>query len=132
MQAHMIDMDNRPGELARLAEALGERGVNITGITGATMGERGRVAIVTEDPAGTDAALEAAGYGCSHAEVVEATMPHRAGELARVARRLADAGVNVEALMPMGMSGDNVTAGFVTDNPEKARQALAGSSSATG
>jgi hypothetical protein len=127
MQAHLIDMDNRPGELARLAEALGERGVNITGITGATMGERGRLAIVTDDPEGTDAALEGAGYGCSHAEVVEVTMPNQPGELGRAARRLADAGVNIEGLMPLGMSGGNVTAGFVTDNPEKAREALAAS-----
>ena len=130
MQAHLIDMDNRPGELARLAEALGERGVNITGITGATMGERGRLAIVTEDPEGTDAALEAAGYGCSHAEVVEATVPNQPGELGRVARRLADAGVNIEAVMPVGLSGGKVTAGFVTDNPEKAREALGASSMA--
>jgi hypothetical protein len=130
MQAHLIEMENRPGELARLAEALGERGVNITGIAGAAMGDRGRLAIATDDAEATDAALEAAGFGCSHAEVVEVTMPHQPGELGRAARRMADAGVNIEALLTVGMSGGNVTAGLVTDNPEKAREALAASSTA--
>src|SRR5687768_9406340 len=125
MQAHLIDMENRPGEVARLAEALGERGINITGIAGATMGDRGRLALVTSDEKGTDDALGAAGFSCTHAEVVEMTMAHEPGTLGRAARRLADAGVNIEALMPLGISGGNVTAGFVTDNAEKAREVLA-------
>jgi hypothetical protein len=130
MQAHLIDMENRPGELARVTEALGENGINITGITGSTIGDRGRIALVTSDEAGTDAALGTAGYSCTHAEVVEMTMADQPGELGRAARRLADAGVNIEALLPLGMSGGNVTAGFVTDNAEKAREVLTGASAA--
>ena len=38
---------------------------------------------------------------------------------------LADAGVNVEAIMPTGMSGNEVHVGFVTNNPIKARDILA-------
>jgi hypothetical protein len=111
MQAHLIDMENRPGELARVAEALGERGINITGITGSTLGDRGRLVLVTSDQEGTDAALGTAGYSCTHAEVVEMTMANEPGELGRAARRLADAGINIEALLPLGMSGGNVTVG---------------------
>jgi hypothetical protein len=94
------------------------------------MGDRGRLALVTSDEEGTDEALGAAGFSCTHAEVVEMTMAHEPGTLGRAARRLADAGVNIEALMPLGTSGGNVTAGFVTDNPEKAREVLGGASTA--
>ena len=41
-----------------------------------------------------------------------------------VTRKLASAGVNIEAAIPTGMSGGNVHIAFVTDNPSKAKEAL--------
>ena len=35
MNAFLVDLQNKPGALATLAEALGAKGINITGITGA-------------------------------------------------------------------------------------------------
>ena len=46
------------------------------------------------------------------------------GSLAKACRRLADGGVNIEALMPTGMEGDQVMVAFVTGDPAKARQIL--------
>jgi hypothetical protein len=37
---------------------------------------------------------------------------------------LAEAGVNIEAIFPTGMSGGEVSVAFVTDNPTKAKEAL--------
>jgi hypothetical protein len=45
-------------------------------------------------------------------------------------RKLANAGVNIEATMPTGMSGGNVTIAFATDNPARAREALGSSTMA--
>ena len=39
-------------------------------------------------------------------------------------RRLASAGVNIEAIFPMGMAGNDIQVGFVTDNATKAREVL--------
>ena len=47
------------------------------------------------------------------------------GSLAKACRRLADGGINIEALMPTGMEGDHVTVAFVTGDPAKASQILA-------
>jgi len=55
---------------------------------------------------------------------VPASLENRPGTLAEAARRLASAGVNIEAAMPTGMSGNNVTVAFATSDPAKARQAL--------
>jgi hypothetical protein len=38
---------------------------------------------------------------------------------------LAEAGVNIDAVLPLGMVGDEVQIGFVTSDPAVAREALA-------
>jgi hypothetical protein len=40
------------------------------------------------------------------------------------ARRLADAGINIEAALPTGMEGGKVSVAFATDDPSKARQLI--------
>ncbi len=48
----------------------------------------------------------------------------RSGTLAKAARRLAAEGINIEAIMPIGMEGDEVHVAFVTSDAAKARQVL--------
>ena len=57
-------------------------------------------------------------------EATEASIAQAPGSLAKVARRLAEGGVNVEVLMPAGMDGNEVTVVFVTSDPAKARTIL--------
>ena len=52
------------------------------------------------------------------------TLEHNPGSLAKAARKLADAGVNIEAALTTAMSGGNVTLAFATDQPAKARGVL--------
>jgi hypothetical protein len=46
-----VRLDDRPGSLARVATALGERGVNITGIVGVAEDTDGALMLTTSDPA---------------------------------------------------------------------------------
>ena len=124
MNGFMVNLKNQPGELARVAEAIAHKGINITGFTGATCGDTGMVAIVTNDEAGTRRALADAGFTVREIELVTASIEDKPGTLAATARRLADAGVNVEAAMPTGMSGGKVTLAFATNDPAAARAAL--------
>ena len=125
MTAFLVDLQNKPGSLATLAEALGKQGVNITGITGATCGDSGRAAITTADDAATRSVLHTLKTSFKEYEVTEASIANKPGAFGAVARRLADAGDNIEAIMPTGMSGNDMTVGFVTNNPTKAREVLA-------
>jgi hypothetical protein len=125
MKAFLVDLENRPGELARVAEAIAKKGINIEGVSGATCDTSGRVAILTNDEAGTRTALGDATLTFKEMEVTDASLLHEPGSLAKAARRLADAGVNIEAIFPTGMQGQNVTVAFVTDQPAKAQEALA-------
>jgi hypothetical protein len=125
MKAFLVDLENKPGELARIAEAIAKQGINIEGVSGTTCDQSGRVAIVTKDDAGTRAAFGVANLTFKEMEATEVSLRHEPGSLAKAARRLADAGVNVEAIFPTGMQGQDVTVAFVTDQPAKAKEALA-------
>ena len=54
-----VQLENRPGSLARVATALGQRGVNITGIVGVAEDTEGALMLTTSDPDQTRAAFEA-------------------------------------------------------------------------
>jgi hypothetical protein len=124
MDAFLIDLENKPGELARIAEAIAAKGVNITGLAGSTCGQSGRVTITTADPVTTRQVLGDAKASYKVYEVTETGLADKPGTLAQALRRLADRGVNVEAVMPTGMSGSTIQVGFVTSDPARAKEAL--------
>ena len=130
MNAFIVELTNKPGELARVTEAIAQKGINIEGFAGATAGGAGTVVIVTNDEAGTRRALSDAGCNAREVELVMASLDHAPGSLAAAARKLADAGINIEAAMPTGMAGDKVTVSFATDNPAKTREILGASQTA--
>jgi hypothetical protein len=125
MNCFMVELKNKPGELAKLAETIAEKGINITGFTGAACGDASEVCLITSDEAGTRHALTAAHYKVREIELVPTALEDRPGSLAEAARRLANSGVNIEAAVPTGMSGGKISLAFATDNPAKARTALA-------
>ena len=47
-----VKLDDRPGSLARVATALGDRGVNITGIVGVAEDTDGALMLTTSDAGG--------------------------------------------------------------------------------
>jgi hypothetical protein len=124
MNAFLVELQNKTGELARITEAIAAKGVNITGVTGSTCGTSGSVAILTADDASTRQALKDAKFAFREVEATETPIGNVPGALAKVARRLADGGVNIEALLPTGMQGNEVTVAFVTSDPAKARSIL--------
>jgi hypothetical protein len=124
MNAFLVDLENKPGEFARVTEAIAKKGINITSLSGATCGSSGRVAIATDNDSATRTALAEANCTYVEAESIEATLRNQPGALAGVARRLANAGVNIEAIMPTGMKGNDVTVAFITDDPTSARGLL--------
>jgi hypothetical protein len=124
MNAFIVEAQNQPGELARVAGALGDRGVNIT--TGAAIGldSGGGFGFMTNDEAGARSALQGAGIDFREVEVIPVSMADEPGQLATIARRLADAGVNIEFVIPTGMSGGKVNVAVGTNNVQAARSAI--------
>ena len=125
MIAFLIDLENKPGSLANVAEALGTKGVNITGVAGATCGDSGRAAITTADDAAARQVFQSLKVPFKEFETTEVSLTNSPGSLGKAARRLSNAGVNIEAILPTGMSGNNVSVAFVTNNPAKTKEILA-------
>ena len=124
MQTYLVELTNKPGELARVSEALAAKGINITAIRGTACGDGGRAAIMTSDDATTRTALDGAGFKYTPMEATDTALRHEPGSLAKAARRLAEEGINIEALLPIGMQGNEIHVAFVTSDAAKARQVL--------
>jgi hypothetical protein len=116
-----VVLEDRPGTMARLGEALGSAGVNIEGTCATTSGGQGEIHLLVEDAGAARTALEGAGVQVSgEREVLVVEAANRPGELGRLAKRLADAGVNIELVYVA--SGDRMV--FGVDDEGKARGAV--------
>jgi hypothetical protein len=125
MHAFMVELPDKPGALADVAEAIAAKGVNIAAVSGSVCGETGKVAIATDDAANTRAALADINCTFEQKEMTTTLLPHQPGTLAKAARQLANKGVNIESAMILGTKGSDVEVGFVTSDPVVARDALA-------
>ena len=124
MNTFIVDLKNKPGEFAKVTEAIAQPGIDITAFSGSTCGDSGSLALVTDDEVGTRRVLSDGQWKYRAVELVEASIANKPGGLAQVTRKLANAGVNIEAAFPIGMTGGNVQVAFATDNPSKAKQAV--------
>ena len=119
-----VILADRPGELARLGEAIGEAGVNIQGLCAMTGDGHGYVHVLVDagDAGRARSALEAAGMGVAdQREALVVGIEDRPGTLGEVTSRLAETSVNIElAYSTFG----GVRLVVVTDDVESARAAL--------
>jgi hypothetical protein len=124
MNAFVVELKNQPGELARVTAAVAARRVNITGGAGIGWGNSGAFAAWSDDEAGLRAALGDLQCNFREVEVIQASVANEPGSLAKAARKLADAGVTFEFVIPMGMSDGQMTLAMGVDKVAAAREAL--------
>ena len=120
----VVQLQNEPGALASLSEALANRGIDVRAIGGGGLGDVGHVIMTTSDDDGTRALLESGGYTFAEGESILAEVEDRPGGMARIARELSDAGVNIQGHLFLGRWGDRAMLGFVVDKPDLARPIL--------
>ena len=119
-----VSVDDRPGGLADVGEALGNAGINIEGLCGVGLGDRGLIHVLVEDGSAARTALEAAGLTVEgEAEAIVSPLQgdvRTPGTLGTMARAVAAAGVNMRAVY----LATNNRAVAVTDDNAKALAAL--------
>jgi hypothetical protein len=120
----VVQLKNVPGAMAILAEELAARGVDLRAIGGGGLGDSGHVIMTTADDDATKEVLEAGGYNFVEGESILAEVDDKPGGMARVARQLADAGVNIHGHLFLGRWGDRAMFAFVVDKPDVARPIL--------
>ena len=120
----VVQLPNRPGALATLSETLAARGVDLRAIGGGGIGGSGHVIMTTADDDATRQVLDDGAYTYIEGESILAEVDDRPGGMARIARALADAGVNIYGHLFLGRWGDRAMFAFVVDDPERARPIL--------
>ena len=94
-----VILDDRPGTLATLTEALGKAGINIDGLCGFPSEGKGVIHILVQDAAAARRAVEAAGFTVrGEREVLVLDAQDRPGEVGQITRRIASAGVNIDLI----------------------------------
>lgn len=120
----VVQLKNTPGAMAILAEELAARGVDLRAIGGGGLGNSGHVIMTTADDETTKLILDEGGYTYVEGESIIAEVDDKPGGMARIARALADAGVNIHGHLFLGRWGDRAMFAFVVDRPDLAKPIL--------
>jgi hypothetical protein len=120
----VVQLKNQPGAMAILAEELAAKGVDLRAIGGGGLGDSGHVIMTTADDEATKQVLDDGGYNYMEGESILAEVDDKPGGMARIARALADAGVNIHGHLFLGRWGDRAMFAFVVDRPDLAKPIL--------
>ena len=93
----VIDIENEPGALARVAAAISDAGVNIAAATCLHPGDRAELHILVKHAEAAKHALAISQLGVSsEREVVVVEVEDRPGVLADLTRKVAEAGIDLD------------------------------------
>jgi hypothetical protein len=120
MTEFVVRMDNAPGRLASLTELLAEAGVNIEALAAFGLDGEGVIRLIVDNAAAARRLMREAGLAIEEHEVLTTFLENTPGQLAGVARRLADSGVNIEAVYVLNSSLDGIELALVVDQPQSA------------
>ncbi len=124
MTEFTIRLANRPGQLAALAGALGDAGVNIEALAAFGIDQEGYVRLVVDDADVARRVLDEAGFKMEERDVLTTVLRDEPGAFARMARSLADAGVNIDAAYLLRSGNGEMEFAIAVDEPEPARERL--------
>ena len=124
MKEFKVFVQDRPGELARVTETLANAAVNIRAIASESKHESSFLRVVTNDVSTTEKALRMAGLKFETSEILTLELIDRPGELSKVAKRLARAGINVVSLYLLGSKNGRTEIAMVVDDLPRAQATL--------
>ena len=123
MSVFTVALENQPGELARLCEAMASHGINLV-LCATPRGEDGTVAFIADDETAAQTVLQDTGLQYAMRPALTIRMDNQPGTGAATFRKLADAGVNTDLLLPVRISDSLFFAVICVDDPDKAISAL--------
>jgi len=116
-----VILEDRPGTIADMGEALGKAGINIEGGCGFPIEGRGVIHILVEDAVAARRTLKQAGFVVrGERQVLVLEIEDRPGVAGNITRRIAKAGVNID-LMYLATNNRMVIG---VDDIDKARAAI--------
>lgn len=120
-----VFLENKPGVLARVCQALAEKDVNIVGFSVSDSVDHAVFRIVVDDPAVATHVLGEGGALVVGTRVLAVKLPNRPGAVQQVAEMLAEADINIEYAYGAGDGAQGLVFLRVSD-VEKAQVLLKG------
>ncbi len=120
----VIQLDNHPGELAHVARALADRGIDIHHVSCVGAGPLACMFVTTGDDEVTRGVLRGLGHPFIEGRPVMVEVPDCPEGLAVVSEKLGEAGVRITGMLPVGRKPGVVEMTFCVDDDVKAREAL--------
>jgi hypothetical protein len=120
----VVLLENRPGALAELAGVLSASEVNIEAILLEGSVDFGMVRLHVSNTRKAEKALKEAGYQYRTGEAITLKLPNQPGQLEEVAKKLAKAKVNIDALFGTTSGSGSPELVIMVDDEAKARKAL--------
>ena len=103
-----VFLDNRPGMLARTCQALAKEGINILALSISDTVDHAVVRMVVTDAKKAEQVLAKLHATVQGRDVILMSVPNQPGMLAKIAEKLAEAGVNIEYAYCTSSSGQEV------------------------
>jgi hypothetical protein len=124
MKDFAIRLGHQPGELARVAMVLSRYGVNLKSLAALSIDNTAAVHILPDDPEPARAALTKSSIAFEETEVFTVLLENQAGEVAKLASRLAAEKINLRAMYVIGVMDNLVELAIVADDAARARELL--------
>ena len=113
-------MPNKVGLLSEVTMAVAGAKVNITAICAYAMGDSALFLLTVDSNAKAKKSLALLGVGIEERDAIEVEMPNKPGELQKVAKKIADSGINIEYMYGTAGKGKTPTCVFKTADDPKA------------
>ena len=126
MTEFTVHLSNRPGQFAALAGKLASAGVHIEALALFSHGDDSMARLMATDVEITRRVLSDAGVNFDEQPVVETVIKDEPHALAEMTRKLADSGVNIEAMYLLRANGDSLHFAVAVDDHASAAAHLQG------
>jgi hypothetical protein len=127
MNEFTVHMANRPGQLAALTDKLAAAGVHIEALAAFSVGSDSIVRLMASDVDEARRVFREAGIHYDEQRVIETVVKDDPHALAEMTRKLADSGVNIEAMYLLHANGDSLHFAVAVDDHVSALPHLQGS-----
>ena len=111
---------NKVGLLSEVTAAIAGAKVNITAICAYEMEDESYFMLVADNNAKARKALTPFGVEIEENDIVEVELPNKPGELEKVAKKIAEAGIDIEYMYATAGGGRTATCVFKTADDKKA------------
>ncbi len=120
IQSIKASVSDQVGRLAEVTDKVKAAGVNILAICAWVEGSTGNLLMVTDNNEKACAAVSEVADSCDFSPGVCVKVPNTPGALSQIARKLADAGINIQLVYATAGDADEATVVLQTSDDAKA------------